>query len=335
VKFGEDTFEAGVRFDRETNDVAGRQTNQDIFRDRYTFTNLTASLGYSWSVSENSDFKTNVGSAFRTPNVAELFSFGQQGFSSNFGLLRLQNNNGVLSTSEVTLLDDSDADLERGYKITNEFRSSKNGSSHILTGYANYIDNYVFERPLGVFGSIRGPQVAFFVDQADALFVGLDYTWRKEISKQWSSTFGLSYLWAKNIGENEPLINQPPISTSFQLQWDQGEFWVFDSSKWTIKPSYTFRQFQAPRTITLEELVDGSVSITPDSEIFDFLDAPEGYFLLDLTWNTKWKNFNASISVNNLLDTSYRNYLNDLRFYADEPGRNILFTLNYSFQNRK
>ena len=330
VKFGENTFEAGARFDIETNDVRGRETNQDIFRDRYTFTNFTASLGYQWKLSENSDFKTNIGSAFRTPNVAELFSFGQQGFRSVFGLLRITNSNGQLSTNDVTLLDESDVDLERGYKLTTEFRTTSNGNSHLITGYANYIDNYVFDRPIGVFGTIRGPQATFIVDQAEALFLGVDYTWKRELTQQLSASYGLSYLWARNIGENEPLIDIPPISTNLQLDWNQGEWWVFDSSKWTLKPNYTFRQFQAPRAISPESLADGTTVITPDSEIFDFLEAPEGYFLFDLSWNFKWNSFRGSVTVQNLFDTSYRSYLNELRYFADEPGRNILVALNYN-----
>jgi len=331
IKFGQDTFEAGIRFDIETNDVAGRETNQDIFRDRYTFTNFTASLGYQWRLSGNSSFKTNIGSAFRTPNVAELFSFGQQGFRSVFGLLRFANNGGLISTSEVTPIDDSEVDLERGYKLTNEFRTSSQGNTHVLTTYGHYIENFVFDRPLGVFGSIRGPQFAFFIDQADALFLGLDYTWKKELTQQLTGTFGLSYLWSQNVGENEPLINQAPITTNLELQWDQGKLWVFESSKWALRPSYTFEQFQAPRTVSPESLVDGSVVVTPDSEIFDFQDAPNGYFLLDLSWNFKWKSLGGSITAQNLLNADYRNYLNEFRYFADEPGRNVIFTLNYNF----
>lgn len=330
-KFGQNALEAGVRFDIETNDVRGRETSQDIFRDNYSFNNFTASLGYSWKTSDNSRFKTNIGSAFRVPNVAELFSFGQQGFKSTFGLLRFTNNDGVLSTRDVISLDKSDVVLEKGYKLTNEYRVNTKSNSHVVSSYAHYIDNFVFERPIGVFGTIRGPQPGFIIDQTDALFLGVDYTWKEEISKQISSTFGLSYLWSKNINKNESLINQPPIATNLQLQWDQGQYGIFDSSKWSIKPSYTFRQFQAPRTVTPENIIDGSIEITPDSEIFDFINAPDGYFLLDVAWNFKLKKINGNVTAQNILNTSYRNYLNELRYFADEPGINLLLTVNYKF----
>ncbi|PRX55090.1 iron complex outermembrane receptor protein [Flagellimonas meridianipacifica] len=333
--FGKNTFEAGVRVDFESNDVRGRETNQDIFRDNYNFTNLTTSLGYIRRFNENTTFRTNIGTAWRTPNVFELFSFGQQRYESIFGLLRFSNTDGTSSTSEVIRFEDSDVEPERGYKFINEFKTTKNGNQHNLTVYSHFIENYVFDRPIGVFGTVRGPNTAFFFDQVDALFLGADYSWRREWTKNIVGTFGFSYLWTTTPDNEGDLINQPPISTDYELQWDHGKLWKFESSRLTIRPSYTFRQFQAPRTIPLESLADGSVEITTDSEIFDFADAPDGYFLLDLSWNLKWKAFSANIAVTNLLNARYRNYLNDLRYFADEPGRNILFTLNYSFKSKK
>ncbi|GAA3514409.1 TonB-dependent receptor [Aquimarina addita] len=330
LTFGKNTVEAGLRFDFETNDVRGREINQDIFRDNYSFTNLTGSLGYVRQLSDNTTFRTNLGTAWRTPNMEELFSFGQHGFKTTFGLLRFTDTSGELSTDEVIPLDKSDVNPERGYKFINEFRTNKNRNTHTITAYSHYIENYVFDRPIGVFGTIRGPMPAFIFDQVDALFLGADYSWKKEWTEKISGVFGASYLWSRNIGDNDPLINQPPITTNFELQWNQGSVWLFDSSKWSIRSSYTFQQFQAPRTIIPESLVDGLEQLTTDSEIFDFADATDGYFLLDLSWNVKWKHLRGGITVQNILNTRYRDYLNEMRYFADEPGRNILFTLKYN-----
>ncbi len=335
LEFGKNTLEAGIRFDFETNDVRGRETNQDIFRDNYSFTNFTGSLGYVRQISENSSFRTNIGTAWRTPNMEELFSFGQHGFKTTFGLLRFQDNNGQLSTSEVIALEQSDVNPERGYKFINEFQTFNNGNLHNLTVYSHYIENYIFDRPIGVFGTIRGPMPAFIFDQVDALFFGADYNWTREWNTKLSGTLGISFLWSTNIGDNDPLINQPPISTNYELTWNQGSFWKFDSSRFTLRPSYTFKQFQAPRTITPESLVDGSVVLSTNSEIFDFADPTDGFFLLNASWSFGWKNLNVGIVVHNLLNTSYRDYLNEMRYFADEPGRNIIFTLNYQFKSQK
>lgn len=337
LKRANSKFEVGIRLDYEINDVRGRETNQNIFRDRYNFTNLTSSFGYILNISDNTTFRTNLATAWRTPNMAELFSFGQHGFKSSFGLLRYytdQNENDKLRTDRVIPLKESDVSPEKGYKWISEWRTQKKSNTYTVTAYANYIDNFIFDRPLAVIGTIRGPMPVFIHTQADALFVGTDFSWQKEWSNTINGTLGISYLWSKNVKKDEPLINQPPLRINYQLAWETPAFWNASTSQLSIKPSYLFRQFQAPRTVRPEELIDGTVAITPDSEIFDFKDAPEGYFLLDIAWQLKTKRFNAGVTIQNVFNTRYRNYLNEMRYFADEPGINILFSLNYLFNSK-
>lgn len=335
LKRDANTYEVGIRLDHESNNVRGRETNQDIFRDEYSFTNLTASFGYIRQISENTIFRTNIGTAWRTPNMSELYSFGQHGFKTSFGLLRYYNSeNDELKTDQVLAIQESTVSPEKGYKWVNEWEIQQGTNTYTLTAYTNYIENFIFDRPIGVYGTIRGPMPVFLYDQTDALFVGTDFTWEKEWSHWLDGTFGISYLWSRDLTNNDLLINQPPITTSYKLVWNTKEFWKVESSHLTIKPSYTFRQFQAPRTVRPEELIDGSVLITTESEIFDFKDAPEGYFLLNISWKAQLGRFNTSISVENVFNTSYRNYLNDMRYFADEPGRNFLFTINYKLNNK-
>jgi iron complex outermembrane receptor protein len=268
--------------------------------------------------------------------MAELYSFGQHGFKTSFGLLRYYtNSDGKLRTDRAININESTVKPEKGYKFINEFQTNKNKNTHLVTVYSHYIENYIFARPIAVIGTIRGPMPVFIFDQADALFIGSDYSWKRDWSKQLSGIGGFSYLWSRNINKKEALINQPPISVSYKLTWAHQKLWKFKSSKLSIRPSYTFQQFQAPRTISPEDLIDRSTVINSNSEIFDFIDAPKGYFLLDATWSFKRKNISASITVKNLLNTSYRDYLNEMRYFADEPGRNILFTVNYLFKSKK
>ncbi|MEH0157383.1 TonB-dependent receptor [Limibacter armeniacum] len=328
----QNTFEVGLRLDYEHNNVRGRETNQDIFRDDYEFTNLTASLGYIRELSESSTFRTNFGTAWRTPNMAELYSFGQHGFKSSFGLLRYGVENGRLTTDEVTKLNESNIEAERGFKWINEWQTQQQDHSLTLTAYSHYIQNFIYDRPVTVTGSVRGPMPVFIFEQADALFLGTDFTWQQQWSPSLQGRYSLSYLWFRNIEDDEVLINQPPLTTAYKLEWTTPDFWEIRQSTLTVKPSYTFRQFQAPRTVSPDQIIDGSVTITPDSEIFDFRDAPDGYFLLDISWGFKVGDFAANIAVQNLLNTRYRNYLNEMRYFADEPGRNFLLTVRYLLQ---
>jgi iron complex outermembrane receptor protein len=330
--FNNNTFEAGIRFDHIYNNIRGRETNQQLYKDEYSFNNLTSSLGFIHNISDLTTFKVNLGTAWRMPNMAELYSFGQHGFKTSFGLLRYyQNENNDLRTDRVITMKERDISPEKGYKWINEWQRKNKKSAYTLTAYSHYIENFIFTKPIGVFGTFRGPMPAFVMDQADALFIGTDFTWREKWFNSLIGTFGVSYLWSRDLSKNGPLINQAPISTNYHLMWQIQKFKVFNSVQFSIKPTYTLRQFQAPKTVLPQDLIDGSILVTPDSETFDFKDAPAGYFLLNIEWQFSLARLNINATIQNLLNSRYRNYTNDMRYFADELGRNIILSINYNF----
>ncbi|MGD1894642.1 MAG: TonB-dependent receptor, partial [Cyclobacteriaceae bacterium] len=336
---GKNIFELGLRLDHEINSVRGREQDQSIFRNEFTFTNLSTSLGLIRNLSPNWQLRSNLGSAWRTPNMAELYSFGQHGFKIEYGLWRYESENneesGGLNTTRILTGDDKVVEAEKSYKWTNELSHSINGNTLTLTSYINYIDNFIFDRPSGVGRFFWGPGPTYIFDQSDAFFVGADVTYSRLFTENLKGTFGASYLWSRNVERNEPLINQPPININAQLAWKTPSFFGLDFSKLTIETGYTFRQFQAPRTIA-PELLDGNpengeVEINLESEIFDFKDVPDPYFLAHARWQWKRGDLGGQIEVRNLLNTTYRDYLNQMRLFADELGRNFLITINYNF----
>lgn len=332
IQKGNGTYELGVRLDHEYNSVRGRETSQAIFRNNYAFTNITASLGLVRDFSTHWQFRTNVGSAWRTPNMAELYSFGQHGFKTQFGLWRYYTNeNGALRTDKVLTESDGVMEPEKGYKWINELTHQKDGHEFALTAYIHFIDNYIFDRPADVIGTIRGPMPVFIYGQTDAFFAGADLTYSHAFTKKLKGTWGASYLWSQNVRKNESLINQSPMNLSADLSWKTPCFLGLSVSKLVVQTAYTFRQWQAPRTVTPRQLIDRELDITPDSEIFDFKDAPQGYFLGHIRWEWKRRKLGGQLEVRNVLNARYRDYLNQMRYFADEPGRNFIFTINYKF----
>jgi len=335
-QFGKNMFELGLRLDHETNSVRGREQDQSIFRNEFTFTNLTASFGVVRNFLNNWQWRSNLGSAWRTPNMAELYSFGQHGFKIEYGLWRYQGEDtGELNTSDILTGDDKEVQAEKSFKWINELRFGHDGNDFTATGYINYIDNFIFDRPSGVGRFFWGPGPTYIFDQADALFIGADLTLRRRFTENIKGTFGASYLWSRNVERDEALINQPPLNVNADLTWETPTFLGLDYSKITVKTGYTFEQFQAPRTIA-PELLDGQeengeVNINLNSEIFDFKDVPEGYFLANILWEWKVGKLGGQIEVSNLLNTSYSDYLNQMRLFSDELGINFLFSINYKF----
>ncbi len=332
IKKGKSTYELGLRLDHEYNSARGRELNQDIFRNEFSFTNFTASLGMVRDISDKWQFRTNVGSAWRTPNMAEFYSFGQHGFNVQYGLWRYYTNpEGELRTDRVLTEEDGVTKPEKGYKWINELTFKNNENRFTVTAYSHFIDNFIFDRPIAIIGFFWGPMPVFIYDQADAFFAGTDITYSRVLSKNLKGTIGTSYLWSRNIEKNETLINQPPININTELSWKTPFFLGLTFSKLTLQASYTFRQFQAPRTIAPDQIINREVEINSESEIFDFKDAPDGYFLGHIRWEWKQGKFGGQVEARNVLNTSYRDYLNQMRYFADEIGRNINIQINYSF----
>jgi len=333
-RIGKSLIETGIRLDNEKTNVRGRETNQNIFRDEFTKTNITFSFGYQNEVSESFSIRSNFGSAWRTPNMAELYSFGGHSFKTVFGLFRYYFQGSDVMTDQVIKMGDDLLSPEKSFKFINEFNLNKPKTNLNLSLFSNYILNYTFERPIGIYGTIRGPMPYFIYDQSDVIFVGSDFSFKRKISEKITSNFTFNYLWSKNLKKKGGLINQPPTRLSNNLIWNTNSFWKINFSEISLLPSYTFKQFQAPITISPQNLIDGSINITMDHEIFDLKDAPNGHFLLDLSWKINLNDFSLSFIVKNLLNKKYRNYLNQMRYFADEVGRNFVFNLSYSFKKK-
>ncbi|MEO1656004.1 MAG: TonB-dependent receptor, partial [Bacteroidota bacterium] len=287
-------------------------------------------LGWVYELSNQMSFRSNLGTAFRFPNVAELYSFGLHGSFVEYGLWRFTfNEEGEPRTDRVLTQEDLDVQLEKGYKWTNDW-TYQNGNNRLnVTGYLNFIENYVFIRPAGATRFINSPNVYFIYDQIDVFFLGLDLTYTHSFSTQWKGTLGMTLL--HDLNGAEALVNQPSNQVNYILSWKPPQVIKGMINQLKLEGGYTFRQFQAPLTVSVESIIDGTADISPESDFFDFMDAPDGYFLLRASWDWEWGHFGGQVEVRNILNTRYRDYLNQNRYFADDLGRNFLFNLYYKF----
>ena len=106
-----------------------------------------------------------------------------------------------------------------------------------------------------------------------------------------------------------------------------------------IKPRYVFRQGRAPRVITVAEILDAKESgvnlFATDTRIFDFLAPPPGYVWLaaafGISRKLKGSRLDVRLAVENALNQPYREYTNRMRYYADEVGRNLTFSVSWAY----
>jgi iron complex outermembrane receptor protein len=100
------------------------------------------------------------------------------------------------------------------------------------------------------------------------------------------------------------------------------------------------RQRNAPRVVSIQDVLEANDNdqdlFASDPSIFDFVAPPEGYvnFKLSGGFDIEFENennLNVFISIDNLFNNSYRDYLNRFRYYADDLGRNVSLKLSYTF----
>jgi iron complex outermembrane receptor protein len=322
------SWELGVRYDLEQNAVGGRDSRQQVFQDQFQFSSFTLAFGQIYQINPRLTFRNHVGTGWRPPNMAELYSFGQHESQTTFGLLRYEpDSTGRIMASRVLSLNERAIRPEQSYKYNATLDWSKDHNRLEATGYVNYIENFIFSRPIGVLGTARGPMPTFIMDQSDALFLGTDITYHRSYHLNGQATAGISYIWSHNVQRNETLINQPPIHIHLRLRHAFPKVFGFDLISCGLQPSYTFRQFQAPRYIPIRDLVEGTSTIAIEDPIFDFQMAPAGYFLLHAQLRLEKGRFALNLEARNLLNTRYRDYLNNMRYFADEVGFNFICTL--------
>lgn len=99
--------------------------------------------------------------------------------------------------------------------------------------------------------------------------------------------------------------------------------------------SYTFKQWQKPRILTIDELLTAYKTeidlFVNDATDFDIAPPPDGYLLTNVYWLTHFHGLTINVEVRNLLNVKYRSYTDRLRYFADELGRNFILSLTYAW----
>lgn len=330
------TYEAGIRYDFQYSSVRGRAPNNDIYRNELTFSQLTGSLGMQKSIQNQLDFRTNLGMAWRPPNISELYSFGKHQASIAYGLWRYsRDESGNVAVDGVQDEADKSVRPEVGLKWINTLEGQENDMRWDITAYANLIKNYIYNRPAGITNTVRGAFPYFIYDQDDALFLGVDVAWDHAMTDVLQLEAKGSYIWAKDISNGDSFTEIPPAKVDAGLSFSAKPKWLAESIV-SVQSAYVFRYFQQPRLITAQQIIEAKADdvglFDNDNSNFDFMNAPDGYLLTNLSWTGARGDVSWTFQVKNLMDVQYRTNTNRLRYFADELGRNFQLSIRYAFR---
>lgn len=316
------TFEAGARYDFQYLQVLTFERNQ-LIKPTFNFNYLSGTLGASILFNPRLRLSSNLGMTSRPPHVSELYSEGL-----HHGTASIEE--GLMRREGEVITDQSSIDLEFSRKWVNSLQYTAERITADFSVYYNAIDNYVFIHPVGTRQTIRGYFPVLQYDQTDVVLAGSDLAVKADIGKRWSVNTKISYVYAKDILNDDVVISIPPAQWDNGITYRPGSIGKLNECFIGVSVPITFRQHRAPRVVAPQDIDEGN-----SGKIFDFTQAPPGYTLLNVRAGFKLPigdhTLGVTLSGENLLNTSYRNYMNRLRYFADDIGSNFILRLSYNF----
>ena len=303
-KFYRRSFWQDRGYDNQFSDLVVEEIgNQLLVNPKLDFYNPSFTIGSKYSFGLYKLF-ANYSLSSRAPNASEQFSEGLHHSASRIELGDLQ------FTSETA------------HKISLTLQKIGERFDFTLTPFATKIDDFILIEPTGIRQTIRGNFQVWEYRQTQAQMYGLDLDANLSLTDNVRFVHQFSLVKGYDKTSNEPLISMPAANTLNSLVYTNPNF---NNLSIAIQSNYVFRQNEFPNT--------NFEVVLPDSiQTVDISTPPSGYHLLNLNITAAVRpDMQVGLYVNNLLNTSYRNYLNRLRYYADDVGRNITIQLKYNY----
>jgi iron complex outermembrane receptor protein len=183
--------------------------------------------------------------------------------------------------------------------------------------FSHLFGRYIYLKPEDELRlTIRGAFPVYTYTQEDAWIRGADIVLVSDFSHHLESSFKYSWIRGTALDGGRSLSLMPAGYFTSTVSWAFHDNQTFKGAKIQLEGEYTAKQKHWDTTSEL-------------------LPPPDSYFLLFLKFNTGIKiNSNiihVGLSLENLLNVKYRNYLNRLRYFADEQGISCTMNIRIEF----
>ena len=256
-------------------------------------------------VPDSLDLKFDLSTASRFPNVDELYLLGSAPTFPVYALgspdLRVETSWGGSLTSQIRLT---------------EFEAE-------LSGHASAVQNYIYFAPdltesgepaLDV--TVQGTWPRYTYRPVQALVYGTDGFIHLGLHSWVGLQVQGSLVRIQDRATGEHLIGTPSDRVQAALIGRPPSVAALANTEIAISGEWVARQSRVAQTA-------------------DFAPPPDGYFLLGLRLNTeitiKGMPMRVGFSAHNLLNTRYREYTSLLRYYSDQPGRDVRVRVGMDF----
>lgn len=275
----------------------------------FDYHSISATIGMQYIFKEDYQFRFNYALAQRAPNPSELFS------------------DGLHHSAARIELGDLRIDQETSHKISLAAQKNTEKWGWEIAPYANLINDYILLEPVDVQLSIRGAFPVWEYRQANVTLLGLDTKLYFNWYKNWKTDHSFSIVKGNESKKHTPLINIPPPKFDNSVTYKNEKWFGLQVS---IENQYFFRQNEYPSNISV---------FSPQQNrdvLLDINTPPKAYHVLNADTSMEFvvgqkSKLKAGIAINNILNSTYRNYLNRQRYFADDLGRNFLLRISINY----
>lgn len=275
------------------------------------FQNLSFNAGFQWIPSEKFNLKFNYAKVGRTPNIAELFADGLHHSASvlEIGNMGLKNENG----NQFNLNIDSKLNVLNGLQLS-------------VNPYLFVTKNFINQIPTGIQNTIRGVFPVWSYVQIDAQMYGVDFDAKLAINKNFTYSGRFSYVNGQDKTNDQPLIMMLPPNFANSLEFNK-ESWK--NFYFKVENQTVLHQNRFPVFDPTIQIYENGVEV---EKTLDLSTPPPTYSLWNLQTGLDFnKHFTVGLNVNNVFNKNYKDYLNRMRYFSYEMGRNIIFNVKYNF----
>jgi iron complex outermembrane receptor protein len=298
-------LEAGLRFDAIGMDVLKFDSEGELINPTHQYNMFSGIVGGGFNLNKNFNYKSNISWSQRAPSINELYSQGLH--------------------HSVAAIEEGDDQLapETSLKWSHSFQYKHDEKFKVkVDAYASRIQNYIYLEPEEPRLTIRGAFPVYQYRQTLADILGTDIIASYEFFHHLTFNTKASIIRGNDISNELPLIFMPADRWENTINWQISNKLGFKEIDFSLSGLKVFEQSRAPVTET-EAYERGTVPVPP------------GYFITNFSVDTTRKlenaQLNIGLSIYNLMNTDYTDYLNRLRFYAAETGRNFEVRINYIF----
>ena len=288
------TLEAGTRFDYRWMEAFPRADGDrgDFVQRTHNYASFTGVGGVIWRFARAWSLASNLGTAWRPPSVNELYSYGV-----HHGTAQFEIGNGELGAERTVSLDAT---------LRHASRRAELEVSAYANAMAGYIHLYPTQEPTV---TIRGVFPTFAFRQTDALLRGLDGRAAYRIGRLRLEVSG-ALVRGTDREADVPLLYLPADRVGLGAEVALPDVGPLHAARLELDGTFVREQTRVP---------PGQV---------DYGRVPEGYTLVGAGYHADLfvggVDVGLSLTVENLLDTAYRDYLSRYRYFADDPGRNVV-----------